>query len=235
MKTIKDFVARCDIYQCNKTETLAPAGLLQPLPFAGMERHSYGFYNRIAKIEWIWLCFSGDWSFEQILAFYGVTSPFLRAFCGWSFSQEIVRLHGIPHSIVSDRDPIFVSCLWPELFRSWGTKLKMSTAYHPEIDGQTKVLNYCLETYLHCFSSEQPKGWGCWLHWAEFLYNTKLQRPLHSRLFMGDLLLHYSNSFQVSFGLLLMPRNIRTETKYFGSYNTISHGLNIRWFLCEQT
>ena len=64
------------------------------------------------------------------------------------FTKEIVRFHDIPSSIVSDRDPIFVSNFWQELFKFQGTQLKMGTTYHPQTDDQTEVINLCLETFL---------------------------------------------------------------------------------------
>ena len=74
------------------------------------------------------------------------------------FVKEITRLHGFPSSIISDRDPIFMSSFWRELFKLQGTMLSMSSSYHPQTDGQTEVLNRYLEDYLWSFTAENPSS-----------------------------------------------------------------------------
>ncbi|CAM8887799.1 unnamed protein product [Rhodiola kirilowii] len=78
----------------------------------------------------------------------------------------------MPTRIVSDRDPVFLSSFWQELFRRQGTTLSHSSAYHPQSDGQTEVINRILEDYLRCYVAEAQNKWVDFLHWAEFHYNS---------------------------------------------------------------
>lgn len=78
----------------------------------------------------------------------------------------------MPISIVYDRDPAFTSAFWKECFKFNGTKFSFSSSYHPQMDGQTMVVNCTPEMYLWCFTSDNLKYWVKWLRWFKFYYNT---------------------------------------------------------------
>src|SRR4029077_4912168 len=90
------------------------------------------------------------------------------------FFDIVVRLHGIPKSIVSDRDPRFTSKFWQELWRLCGTQLKMSTAYHPQTDGQTERSNRTLEDVLRHYVSPRQNDWDEHLTAAEIAVNSSV-------------------------------------------------------------
>nr|GFD36000.1 retrotransposon protein, putative, Ty3-gypsy subclass [Tanacetum cinerariifolium] len=85
--------------------------------------------------------------------------------------QEIIRLHGTPASIASDRDSRFTSRFWKGLQNAWGTRLKFSTAFHPETDGQTERTIQTLEDMLRSYALEWTGNWDEYLCLVEFAYN----------------------------------------------------------------
>nr|GFC68659.1 putative nucleotidyltransferase, ribonuclease H [Tanacetum cinerariifolium] len=87
------------------------------------------------------------------------------------FRQEIVRLHGTPTSIVSDRDPRFTSRFLKGLQKAWGTRLKFSTSFHPQTDGQSERTIQTLEDMLRACSLEWTGNWDEYLCLVEFSYN----------------------------------------------------------------
>lgn len=75
------------------------------------------------------------------------------------FFHEVVCLHGMPSSIISDRDSVFTSNFWTELFQLAGIRLRMSSAFHPQSDSQTEATNHIITMYLRCLSSDYPRQW----------------------------------------------------------------------------
>jgi len=88
------------------------------------------------------------------------------------FRDIVVKIHGVPRSLVSNRDPLFVSKFWQDLFWLSGTLLRMSSAYHPQSDGQAEVLNRVIEQYLRAFVHCRLGAWGKILPWEKWSHNT---------------------------------------------------------------
>ena len=92
------------------------------------------------------------------------------------FFKEVVRLHGMPRTIVSDRDAKFLSYFWKTLWGKLGTKLLFSTTCHPQTDGQTEVVNRTLSQLLRTMVKRNLKSWEDCLPHIEFAY----YRSVHS-------------------------------------------------------
>jgi hypothetical protein len=110
--------------------------------------------------------------FTKYAQFIPLKHPYSASSVARAVFNTIVKLHGMLVSIVLDRDKVFTSKFWTDLFALFDTKLNMSTAYHPESDAQTERVNQSLEMYLRCAIHDTPKKWYSWLPLAEFWYNT---------------------------------------------------------------
>jgi hypothetical protein len=178
---VHNFVVECDVFQCNKGETIKSPGTLQPLliPPAIWRDISMDFIVGLPK--------TGNKSVIMVLFdrlskyahFCALQHPFIASIVAKISMDQVLKLHGMPHSIISDHDPSFTSNFWQEMFKLQGTQLHLSTTYHPQTDGQTKFVNKCLETYLRCFTSEQKNKWAQWLPLVEWWYNTSYHIATH--------------------------------------------------------
>jgi hypothetical protein len=97
------------------------------------------------------------------------------------FMKEVARFHGIPKSIVFDRDPKFTSNFWKGLFKGFRMNMNFSTTYHPESDGQTERVNRVIEDILRMYVMDKPSKWEDYLHLVEFAYNNGYQASLKMR------------------------------------------------------
>jgi hypothetical protein len=90
------------------------------------------------------------------------------------FAREIWRHHGLPSDIISDRDSRFTSQVWKEFLQLSDIRPRMSTAFHPQTDGQTERLNQTIEAYLRSFVNHEQDDWAGLLPMAEFAYNNSV-------------------------------------------------------------
>jgi transposase InsO family protein len=121
--------------------------------------------------------------FSKYSHFIALKHPFIVLSVVKLFMTHIYKLHGLPTAIVSDHDKIYTSQLWGELFRLAGVELRMSSAYHPQSDGQTERVNQRMENFLRCFTHAALTKWFGLLHLAEFWYNTTWHSALNQSPF----------------------------------------------------
>jgi transposase InsO family protein len=171
---VADYVKSCPQCQVNKSSTQRPAGLLQPLPIPSRSWDSVtmdfivqlpcsqsGFdaitvyVDRLTKMVHLRPCSTKDTAEKAAL----------------NLLDSVVKLHGVPKQIISDRDSKFTSAFWAELLRLMGSRRSLSTAFHPQTDGQTERANRVLESMLRNFVNAEQDDWDRALPMAEFAMN----------------------------------------------------------------
>jgi hypothetical protein len=146
-----EFIKGCSVCQRNKTEHLHPAGLLQSLA-AVWQDIAMDFVEGFLKVGGK----SVVLTIVDRLSMYGhfitLGYPYTTMSVAKAFFEHVIWLHGIPASIVSDRDPIFTSAIC-------GTQLRLSSAFCPQTDGQSEVMNRIITVYLCCLAGDRLKSW----------------------------------------------------------------------------
>lgn len=155
---VKAFVRRYAVCQQVKHLTRRSAGLLQPIPVptGTWENISMDFVTHLPASHGFTAVMVMVDRFSKSVHLGALPTHFTAFKVATLFMDTVCKLHGFPRNIISDRDPIFISSFWRELFKMTGTTLHVSTAYHSQTDGQTEVMNRTLEQYLCSFVHHQP-------------------------------------------------------------------------------
>ena len=178
---VNEFVYKCLVCQKSKIEHQKPSGVLQPLeiPQWKWDSISMDFVVGLPKtpknFDSIWVIVD---RLTKSAHFIPINIKYSLDRLTSLYISEIVRLHGVPASIVSDRDPRFTSRFWNSLHQALGTKLKLSSAYHPQTDGQTERTIQSLEDLLRAYVLEHKGSWDTFLPLVEFTYNNSFHSSI---------------------------------------------------------
>uniref|UniRef100_A0A453NI67 Integrase catalytic domain-containing protein n=1 Tax=Aegilops tauschii subsp. strangulata TaxID=200361 RepID=A0A453NI67_AEGTS len=170
---IKQYVQCCSVCQQAKPDRAASPGLLLPLPIPTKpwDMISMDFVEGLpqsSRFNCLLVIVDKRTKFSYFLP---LSHPYTATSVAQLFIQQVYKVHGLLGAIVSDRDPVFTSHFWQELFKAGGTQLRLSTANHPQTDGKTERVNQCVETFLRCFMQACPRRWSFWIPLAQFWYN----------------------------------------------------------------
>jgi hypothetical protein len=171
---VKQYVKTCDACQRNKPSNQKPAGLLQPLPVPE-EKWDVVTMDFITSLPMTTSGFDAITVIVDKLTKMCHLAPVTKDISGVEvaklFVDRVYCLHGLPKIIISDRDTKFTSEFWEQLHAILGTKLKFSTAFHPQTDGQTERMNRVLEDMLRHYIDPSQTDWDQHLSIAEFAIN----------------------------------------------------------------
>uniref|UniRef100_A0A4W6E7Z3 Gypsy retrotransposon integrase-like protein 1 n=1 Tax=Lates calcarifer TaxID=8187 RepID=A0A4W6E7Z3_LATCA len=171
---IVEFVAACPVCSSNKTSRQPPHGLLHPLPVPKRPWSdiSMDFVTGLPPSEGNTTILTIVDRFSKMVHFVPMSKLPSAKETAEAVLYNVVRLHGFPKDIVSDRGPQFVARFWRDFCKLVGASASLSSGYHPESNGQTERLNQELETVLRCVTSQSPSSWCRFLPWVEYAHNS---------------------------------------------------------------
>ncbi|KAJ8324255.1 hypothetical protein O5D80_8742 [Batrachochytrium dendrobatidis] len=183
----KNYVSTCDTCARAKVPRHKPYGLLKPLETSDRPWGiiTMDFISSLPTSNGHTCIFVIVCSLTKLAHF--VSCPELPSAdeTATMFIENVFRLHGLPDSIVSDRGPQFTSHFWQALCKGLGIRTRLSTAFHPQTDGQTERVNQVINQYLRCYTSYQQDDWVSLLPLAEFAYNNLEHASIRSSPFLA--------------------------------------------------
>jgi len=187
-KEVKRYVEGYDAYQRNKNHTEQPAGKLMPnsIPEKPWTHISADFITKLPLAQGYDSILVVVDRLTKIVHFIPTTEKTSAEGLARLFRDNVWKLHGLPKSIISDRGPQFAAGLMQELNEMLEIKSKLSTAFHPQTDGQTERINQELEQYLRMFIDHRQEQWPEWLGTAEFAYNNKVHSSTRTSPFKAN-------------------------------------------------
>jgi len=185
---VKRYVEGCDACQCNKNHTEQLAGKLMPnsIPEKLWMHILVDFITKLPLAqEYDSILVVVDW-LTKMVHFIPTMEKTLAEGLARLFRDNVWKLHGLPGSIISDRGPQFAAGLMRELNGMLEIASKLSTAFHPQTDGQTERMNQELEQYLRMFINHRQEQWPEWLGTVEFAYNNKVHSSTQTMPFKAN-------------------------------------------------
>lgn len=182
---VKRYVSACETCQRNKNINKPPYGPLQPndVPEHPWDIITVDLITQLPKLDkHNAICVVVD-RFSKRVHFYSITNEFSAKDLAHLMYERVWTQHGLPSQIIIDRGPQFASKLFQEWCELLSIKSSMSTAYHPQTDGQTERVNQSLEQYLHFYCNYRTNNWSKFLPAAEFAYNNQAHESTKSSPF----------------------------------------------------
>ena len=186
-KDVNDYVQSCDICSRAKPIRMKPAGLLQPLPTAPRPWFSISmdFITDLPPVDGYDSILVIVDRFSKMAHFIPCTKTITSTGLSTLFINNIVRIHGLPNDIVSNQGPQFNSQFWNATLKNLNIQCNLSSAFHPQSDGQMERTNQTLEQYLRIYADPDQLNWVSNLPLAELAYNSTYHDSIEMSPFMA--------------------------------------------------
>ena len=209
MKEMKQYIEGCDQCQRMKNRAEMPAGKLRPnqVPERPWQHILVDFITKLLILKGHDSILVVCDRFSKMSHFVAMTEKTMVEGSARLFRDNMWKLHGLPESVISDRELQFAVGMIRELNKILGIETKLSMAYYPETDSQTERTNQELEQYLRMYINHRQNNWAKWLAMAEFAFNNKV----HTVTKILPFQVNYGRELRIGFDIRKKGKNEKAE------------------------